>query len=120
MEHVFIINPKSGKKDNTKEIKKYLEENFKDLNYTIYNTTGVGDAIRYVKEKCENKKEALRLYACGGDGTLNEVINGAYGYSDVAVSVYPCGTGNDFVKVFGETNYFNDIANIINGDVKKN
>lgn len=119
MEHVFIINPKSGKKDNTKEIKKYLEENFKDLNYTIYNTTGVGDAIRYVKEKCENKKEALRLYACGGDGTLNEVINGAYGYSDVAVSVYPCGTGNDFVKVFGETNYFNDIANIINGDVKK-
>lgn len=116
MEHIFIVNPKSGKKDSTTDIKEYLENNCNNIKYTIYNTTGVGDAIRYVKERCENKSESLRFYACGGDGTLNEVVNGMYGYNDVSVSVYPCGTGNDFVKVFGKENKFTDIKNIIDGE----
>lgn len=119
MEHIFIVNPKSGKKDNTPYIKEYLEKNCSNIHYTIYNTTCVGDAIRYVKERCENKTDSLRFYACGGDGTLNEVVNGAYGFKDVAVSVYPCGTGNDFIKVFGKENYFSDILNIINGEEKE-
>ena len=89
MEHIFIVNPKSGKKDSTPFIKEYLENNCSDIKYTIYNTTCVGDAIKYVKERCENKTESLRFYACGGDGTLNEVVNGMYGYDDVSVSVYP-------------------------------
>ena len=39
--------------------------------------------------------------ACGGDGTLNEVVNGAAGHDFLAVTNVPKGTGNDFLKLFG-------------------
>ncbi len=119
MKHIFIINPKSGKKDSTQFIKNYLEQNHSSLNYVIYNTTGKNDAIKYVKGICQTKTEEVIFYACGGDGTLNEVINGAYGYNDVYVTVYPCGSGNDFVKVFGKENYFLDLTKLINGKPRK-
>lgn len=118
MKYIFIINPKSGKKDSTGYIKDYLEKKYSDLKYEIYNTKAVGDAIKYVKNVCEAKEEPITFIACGGDGTLNEVVNGAYGYNDVYVSVYPCGSGNDFVKVFGKTNHFLDLNKIINGENK--
>ena len=43
----------------------------------------------------------MRIYACGGDGTLNEVVNGAAGFDNAAVTCVPKGTGNDFLKLFG-------------------
>jgi len=119
MKYIFIINPKSGKKDSTEYIRNYLEQNYSDLNYEIYNTKAIGDATEYVKGKCSNKDEPITFIACGGDGTLNEVVNGAYGFSDVYVSVYPCGSGNDFVKVFGKTNHFLNLSKIINGETKQ-
>jgi len=119
MKHIFIINPKSGKKDSTEYISNYLKENHSDLNYELYTTKEVGDAIRFVKEQCNNKTEPITFYACGGDGTLNEVVNGVFGYNDVYITVYPCGSGNDFIKVFGKENYFKDLSNLINGKTKK-
>lgn len=109
----------SGKKDSTKFISSFLKENYKDLDYIIYNTQGINDATNYVKSYCHKTEEDVTFYACGGDGTLNEVINGAVGYKNAYVSVYPCGSGNDFVKAFGKENYFNDLHNIINGEYKK-
>ena len=119
MKYIFIINPKSGKKDSTQYIKTFLEQNHKDLNYEIYNTKSIGDATKYVNDKCNTKTEPITFIACGGDGTLNEVVNGVYGFDDVYVSVYPCGSGNDFVKVFGKTNHFLDLSKIINGRPQK-
>ena len=46
----------------------------------------------------------MRIYACGGDGTLNEAVNGAAGYGNAAVTNVPTGTGNDFLKIFGREN----------------
>lgn len=119
MEYIFIVNPKSGKKDNTIEINNFLKENYKELKYTVYVTTEVGDAIRYVKERCKSKTESLTFIACGGDGTVNEVINGVYGFDDVYVSVYPCGSGNDFVKVFGKKEDFLDLHRLLKGESRK-
>lgn len=119
MEHIFIINPKSGKKDNTGDIVNHLKNKYSHLRYTVYITQSVGDATRYVKERCENKTEPLKFYACGGDGTVNEVVNGLYGYDDVYFTVYPCGSGNDFVKSFGKENYFLDLDRIIEGKTKR-
>lgn len=116
MKHIFIVNPKSGKKDSTEYIKSFLEKNYSNLDYEVYNTTGVGDATDYVKKLCDNKTDSLTFYACGGDGTLNEVVNGIYGYDNVYITAYPCGSGNDFIKVFGQENYFKDLNNIINGE----
>lgn len=99
MRHLFIINPAAGKKQSTA----HLEELLKKLSFeheTVY-TTGEGDARR-IAEEAARRGDPVRIYACGGDGTLNEVVNGAAGYDHVAVTNVPKGTGNDFLKLFGE------------------
>ena len=40
------------------------------------------------------------MYACGGDGTLNEVVTGAADYENLSVTCMPMGSGNDFIKQF--------------------
>ena len=61
----------------------------------------------------------MRFIACGGDGTINEVFNGAVGQKNVSVSCYPCGSGNDFVKAFGGAELFLDIAKLITAPTRK-
>jgi len=76
--------------------------------WELYETTGPADAIRKVKEAAGEHSSPLRVYACGGDGTLNECINGAVGRPHVAVTHFPAGTGNDFIKTFarGKEDFF--------------
>ena len=56
----------------------------------------------------------LRFYACGGDGTVNEVANGIIGYDNASMTVIPVGTGNDFLKNFGpeDMEKFRDAENL--------
>jgi len=104
MKIYFIVNPASGQGKAYRTIEKKLED--VSFEYEIYLTTGSLDATRFVKEKCEEyKDETLRFIACGGDGTLNEVANGAVGYENAEVSCCPCGSGNDFVKYYGAENF---------------
>ena len=56
-----------------------------------------GHATEIAQKLCQTG-EPLRFYACGGDGTVNEVANGIIGYDNAAMSVIPVGTGNDFLK----------------------
>ena len=98
MRHIFIVNPHSGSQDATERIRREIG-GLPDCE--IYVTQGPGDAIKYVREACRADDEEKRFYACGGDGTLNEVVNGAAGCAHAAVGCYPCGSGNDFVKYYG-------------------
>mgnify|MGYP001705535948 CR=1 FL=1 len=61
--------------------------------------------------------EPVRIYACGGDGTLNEAVNGAAGFANAAVTNVPKGTGNDFLKIFGADyrSRFSDLAALADG-----
>ncbi|MBP5618208.1 MAG: hypothetical protein J6X61_03560, partial [Clostridia bacterium] len=59
--------------------------------------------------------EEVRLYACGGDGTLHEVVNGVVGYGNVEVGCFPCGSGNDYVASFGSAEAFLDVAGQVEG-----
>ena len=99
MRHLFIINPAAGKKETTAK----LEQQLKTLSFAheVVYTEGAGDAKRIAAEAAA-LGEPVRIYACGGDGTLNEVVNGAAGHDHVAVTCVPKGTGNDFLKVFGD------------------
>ena len=63
-------------------------------------TRGEGHGEELARRAAE-AGEPVRLYACGGDGTLNEVVNGAAGFANAAVTCVPKGTGNDFLKLFG-------------------
>ena len=59
------------------------------------------------------------FYACGGDGTVNEIANGIAGFPNAAMTCIPIGTGNDFLKNFGKDAepLFLDAENLWNGDV---
>ena len=59
------------------------------------------DAINFVKRRCSENEEDTVFVACGGDGTLNAIVNGAIGFNNALVTCYPCGSGNDFVKIYG-------------------
>ncbi|MFA5562542.1 MAG: diacylglycerol kinase family protein [Eubacteriales bacterium] len=112
MKHVFIVNPAAGRRDQTELIRQKLAD-FPEYDWEVYVTRQVSDATRYVRDWCSLHSEPVRFYACGGDGTLNEVVNGAYGFPQAAVSCYPCGSGNDFVKYYGGTGRFLDIKQLL-------
>ena len=76
------------------------------------------DAVEKIRSTAANGEE-LRVYACGGDGTLNECVNGAAGLKIVAVTHFPCGTGNDFIKMFGDDkSRFFDLSELASGEVR--
>ncbi len=106
MKHCFIINPYAGKGKRTEELNGKIREVCKaaGVDFEIYMTVGEGDATEYVvKTARSHSDEELRFYACGGDGTLCEVVCGVMRLDDpgaVSVGLIPTGTGNDFVRNF--------------------
>lgn len=102
MKHVFIVNPVSGKADASLYlVPKLIEAAARaGVAYTVELTRRPKHAIELARQYSE-EGEAVRLYACGGDGTLNEVLCGAYPYANAEVASVPCGSGNDFVRNFG-------------------
>lgn len=99
MRHLFIINPVAGKKESTAKLERILSG--LSFEHEVVYTQAAGDARR-ITEEAVATGEPVRIYACGGDGTLNEVVNGAAGHSHAAVTNIPKGTGNDFLKIFGK------------------
>lgn len=117
MKNVFIINPKAGEADNEAKIRD-TAKNIAECEF--YVTKAVGDATQFVRSWCdEHPEEQVRFIACGGDGTINEVFNGAVGRQGVSVSCYPCGSGNDFVKAFGGAERFSDIEKLTSAPTRK-
>ena len=98
MRHLFIINPAAGKKETTAQLEGMLAK--LSVPHEIVYTQGAGDAQRIAEEAAAAGKP-VRIYACGGDGTLNEVVNGAAGHDHEAITNVPKGTGNDFLRIFG-------------------
>ena len=114
MKHLFIINPAAGSFDRTEkyseEIRRVCQE--KGISFEIAVSKAPGDCTRIAREAAQSG-EAYRLYACGGDGTLNEVVAGAAGFPNVAVTMYCGGSGNDFVKIFSETQPFRELERLL-------
>ncbi len=121
MKHLFIVNPVAGGRDRTKEVTAQAVEEFTRRgggSYEIYTTTEPMDACRKIAAEA-SRGEDLRVYACGGDGTLNECVCGAVGHENVALTHFPGGTGNDFVRCFGEEkDRFRDLSALIDGEVR--
>ncbi len=114
MTHLFIINPAAGSRDRTEKYRETIEAvcNARGLSYRIAVSQCPGDCQRIAREAAETG-EQYRIYACGGDGTLNEVAAGAAGFSNVAVTVFSGGSGNDFVKIFSEPKAFFDLQRLL-------
>lgn len=99
MKHIFILNPISGKGKTLKavdRIKKVCEE--ENLDYEIYFTEYPKDATKIARKYRFTKNI---IYSVGGDGTLNEVLNGIVGTKNL-LGVIPAGSGNDFYKTLSK------------------
>ena len=120
IKHVFILNPAAGKGEMQHVLQEQIERvcTERGVDYEIHFTKVSGDATEYVRSCCEQQPDvAFRFYACGGDGTVNETANGAYGYENASVGIIPVGTGNDFVRNFDGNQAFMDIAAQLDGEV---
>lgn len=101
----FIVNPSSSMGSTGREwseIKNLARDRLGP--FEDYITTGPGDATRFTRSALQN---GTKLVVCvGGDGTLNEVVNGFMGEetpigSEAVLGFIPRGTGCDFIKTVG-------------------
>lgn len=114
MKHLFIINPAAGSWDHTKQYTAAIVEscNARGLDYRVEVSKAPGECRRITREAGETGEE-YRVYACGGDGTLNEVASGAAGFPNLAITAYSGGSGNDFVRLFSEPAAFSDLERLL-------
>lgn len=118
MRHVFILNPAAGKDHLALMIRGKIDAYFSrhpEMEHVIRLTDGVGAATAIARSECE-AGVPVRLYACGGDGTLQETANGIPIGSHAELTVIPCGSGNDYVRIFGGRESFMDLPNLIEGE----
>lgn len=122
--HLFIVNPAAGKADRSEAIEKAVnadrEQGLVEGKVSLYRTTGPGDATAYLTKFLQETEEDVRVYACGGDGTLNEVVRGIYasGKQNVVLGVIPTGSGNDFVRSFSiPESSFRSVRHMMKGTV---
>lgn len=101
----FIVNPNAGG-GKGKSYGETLESELKlrGISADIKYTNGVGDAIKLAGYLPNG---TTHIIAVGGDGTVNEVINGIQD-SSVVFGLIPCGTGNDFMKMIGMSTSVHD------------
>ncbi len=117
MRHVFLINPRAGKRDRTARIRALADRlaaaHGLDCQCLLTDRPGGAEAL---SRALAEAGEPVRLYVCGGDGTVHEAANGLAGFSNAAMTVIPTGTGNDFLKNFGpDAAKFSDPENLWDG-----
>lgn len=98
MKYTFIINPnsRSGKGGMVWE---FIQPELlkRGVDYEYYCTTHTGHATQ-LAENITSDGEEHNLIVLGGDGTVNEVINGIKDISKVVLGYIPTGSGNDFAR----------------------
>ena len=117
MRHIFIINPTAGKKDCTARLMAMAKnmEAKHGVSVECILTARPGHATETARTIAQTG-ENVRFYVCGGDGTINEVANGIAGIATAAMTCIPVGTGNDFLKNFGDmAPLFADAENLWGG-----
>ena len=117
MKHLFIINPAAGSRDQSEKYRKKITEacGARELTYEIRVSGAPGQCREFARQAAQSGEE-YRIYSCGGDGTLNEVVSGAAGFDNVAVTMFAGGSGNDFVRIFSETEAFKDLERLLDAE----
>ncbi len=116
-EWLVIVNPNAGTRKGQKdwkEIAAHLEKT--NLKFDAYFTEKIGDATRISKENIEAGYR--KIIVVGGDGTLNEVVNGIFSQksvptTDILLGIIPIGTGNDWGRMYGIPSDYKKAAEVI-------
>lgn len=94
---VVILNPEAGSVKNAAAVVRRIRH-LPDVE--VRRTARKGDAVRFARTAL--RKGCEMIVAAGGDGTLNEVVNGIGATtSDIRLGLIPLGTGNDFARTLG-------------------
>lgn len=94
MQTCVILNPHAGSVQDVKHVETAVQ---RLEGVTVRTTERPGDGLHIAREAIEQGCEFV--VAAGGDGTINEVVNGLACHFDRAVlGVLPVGTGNDFAR----------------------
>ena len=104
MKYAFIVNPASGQGKHKYNLEPQIHELIAtnpDKDIKIYYTRGERDATVLASQIAAEANDEVVIFACGGDGTVQEVVNGVYGHDNAILGVIPVGSGNDFVRTLG-------------------
>ncbi len=98
--YYFIVNPNAhcglgGKV--WKKLEGYMQ--YAGVEYQAFLTAARGDAARFAAELTKDRQDPCTIVAVGGDGTVNEVLNGLHLSSKVSLGYIPAGSGNDLAGV---------------------
>lgn len=107
MRYVLIVNPAAGKQSAAETLFPSTRAFFlrQGIQPVCYLTTRPGEAAELTTREAE-KEGPVRIYAFGGDGTLGEIAQGAAGKNNAEIGIFPCGSGNDYIKLFGSAQEF--------------
>lgn len=97
----FIINPNS-RTGRGRDMWAHLEETLKErqISYRAYITEFPGHATKIVKQLTSDLNKH-KIIVLGGDGTMDEVVNGITDFSKVTLGYIPTGSSNDFARSIG-------------------
>lgn len=99
---VFIVNPNSGNEQGFRKwkgIERFLTK--MKMEHSVYITNAKNDAKQIsesLTREFAGSGESLRLIAVGGDGTVNEILNGFIFADNISLGYIPTGTGNDLAR----------------------
>lgn len=93
----FIVN-ETSRSGKTRQIWKDIQQSLikADVSYEYMITQGRDHATKLASEISQRPEDDICIVVIGGDGTMNEVINGIADFDKVRFGIIPTGSGNDF------------------------
>jgi diacylglycerol kinase (ATP) len=119
MYYIFIVNGRADKAHILEDLNRQIQEVGVGLEYEIYRTRGIGDGTRFVHIYCDlHPTSKVCFVACGGSGTMNEVVSGMVGSTGKTLAIMAYGETNDFLKCFPDRD-FTSLRKILEGEVRE-
>jgi YegS/Rv2252/BmrU family lipid kinase len=118
--YYLIANPKSGNSKLLKDWKTILNIlQSKSVNFDYIFTESKFHAVKLAEQAYINGYR--KFIVAGGDGTLNEVINGLHKFpkEEYSIGIIPVGTGNDWIRTHGiNSDYSKSVDAILKNNIK--
>jgi YegS/Rv2252/BmrU family lipid kinase len=117
MEWFVIVNPNAGKRKGEKDwLEIAAQLTSANIEFVSVFTEHRGHAVVLTRKYIENGYR--NIIVVGGDGTLNEVVNGIFTQAHVptnkvVLAMIPVGTGNDWCRMFNIPNDYKQAINLI-------
>ena len=104
---LFIVNPAAGNRITEKYAEKVREMvNISGIDAEIVFTRHKGHATQIARDYSE--QGFVNIIAVGGDGTMNEIVQGLIDKENITLGIVPSGTGNDFIQILGFPDKFTE------------